>query len=168
MDSRLGSTRLHSRRHARSLQPTMGATTARQLKGSGSIPPRQRRLDGWASSASFGGRPPSMATSSIARRAEMALCSKVLERKMVATPYLLILGGMSSGSRRYGLHAWRFLFQFGRALLRINREHSPGSRCSGLPMYDPGLLASWYRRRYGSVLCKVGRPKVDGRPCSYG
>ena len=51
MDSRLGSTRLHSRRHARSLQPTMGATTARQLKGSGSIPPRQRRLDGWASSA---------------------------------------------------------------------------------------------------------------------
>ena len=25
-------------------------------------------------------------------------------------------------------------------------------------MYDPGLLASWYRRRYGSVLCKVGRP----------
>ena len=39
-------TRLHSRRQARSLQPTMGATTARQLKGSGFLPPRQRRLDG--------------------------------------------------------------------------------------------------------------------------
>ena len=36
-------------------------------------------------------------------------------------------------SRRYGLHAWRLLLQFGRALLRINREHSPGSRCSGDP-----------------------------------
>ena len=23
-----------------------------------------------------------------------------------------------------------------------------------LPMYDPGLLASWYRRRYGSALCR--------------
>jgi hypothetical protein len=23
-----------------------------------------------------------------------------------------------------------------------------------LPMYDPGLLASWYRRCYGSVLCR--------------
>ena len=53
---------------------------------------------------------------------------RMREREMVPTPYLLILGGMSSGSRRYGLHAWRVLFQFGRALLRINREHSPGSR----------------------------------------
>ena len=29
----------------------MGATTARQLKGSGSIPPRQRRLDEWESAS---------------------------------------------------------------------------------------------------------------------
>ena len=48
--------------------------------------------------------------------------------RRIPTPYLIILGGVSSGFRRYGLHAWRFLFQFGRALLRINREHSPGSR----------------------------------------
>ena len=45
-ECRCHSPRLHSRRHARSLQPTMGATTARQVKGSGSLPARQRRLDG--------------------------------------------------------------------------------------------------------------------------
>ena len=28
-----------------------------------------------------------------------------------------------------------------------------------LPMYDPGMLASWYRRRYGSVRLQVGRPR---------
>ena len=79
-----------------------------------------------------------------------------------------------------GMASTRGGFQFGRALLRINREHSPGSRCSGdpVPMYDPRFLASWYRRRYGYVLCKVGRVmdlfsarwddlQVDGRPCSY-
>ena len=32
------------------------------------------------------------------------------EREMLPTPYLLILGGMSSGSMRYGLHAWRSYF----------------------------------------------------------
>ena len=62
----------------------------------------------------------------------LLFCERPTKRCLLP-PYLLILGGMSSGSRRYGLHAWRFLFQFGRALLRINREHSPGSRCSGDP-----------------------------------
>ena len=28
-----------------------------------------------------------------------------------------------------------------------------------LAMYDPGMLASWYRRRYGSVRLQVGRPR---------
>ena len=28
-----------------------------------------------------------------------------------------------------------------------------------LPMYDPGMLASWYRGRYGSVRLQVGRPR---------
>ena len=35
-----------------------------------------------------------------------------------------------------------------------------------LPMYDPGLLASWYRRRYGSALCRWDDLTVDGRPAA--
>ena len=35
-----------------------------------------------------------------------------------------------------------------------------------LPMYDPGLLASWYRRRDGSVLCQVGRPRSTAEPAA--
>ena len=63
-------------------------------------------------------------------------------------------------SRRYGLHAWRFLFQFGRALMRIIREHSLGSRCSGNPTdvrpRDASLVVS-----QASWICslQVGRPR---------
>ena len=83
---------------------------------------------------------------------------------------LLILGGMSSGSRRYGLHAWRFFFQFGRALLRINREHSlrEADVLATLPMCKtPGC---WHRGIAGvmdlfSAICDD--LQVDGRLASY-
>jgi hypothetical protein len=46
------------------------------------------------------------------------------------------------------------LFQFGRALLRVQGALSGKPMfwlMATLPMYDPGMLASWYRRRYGSA-----------------
>ena len=56
------------------------------------------------------------------------------------------------------------LFQFGRALREgsVIREHylrGEADVLATLPMYDPGMLASWYRRRYGSVRLQVGRPR---------
>ena len=63
-------------------------------------------------------------------------------------------------SRRYGLHAWRFLFQFGRALMRIIREHSLGSRCSGNPTdvrpRDASLVVS---QALWICSLQVGRPR---------
>ena len=76
------------------------------------------------------------------------LLERDIDREIVPTPYLLILGGMSSGIQAVWPPRVAVLFQFGRALLRNQRA------LSGKPMYDPGLLASWYRRRDGSVLCR--------------
>ena len=70
---------------------------------------------------------------------------------MLPTPYLLILGGIClQVSRRYGLHAWRSYFSLAvaRALLRCEESESTlreADLLATLPMYDPGLLASWYK-----------------------
>ena len=51
------------------------------------------------------------------------------EREMLPTPYLLILGGMSSGIQAIWPPRVAVLFQFGRALLRNQRA------LSGKPMF---------------------------------
>ena len=64
--------------------------------------------------------------------------SREREREMLPTPYLLILGGMSSGSRRYGLHAWRSYFCLA---VRFSEESESTLReadvLATLPLYDP-------------------------------
>ena len=70
----------------------------------------------------------------------------VREREIVPTPYLLILGGMSSGlggmaSTRGGLiSVWPCASEESESTLR------EADVLATLPMYDPGMLASWYRR----------------------
>ena len=68
---------------------------------------------------------------------------------------------------------WRSYFSLAvrSALLRINTEHSPGSRpMFWQPYRDVRPRGCWPRvvagRRYGSVLCKGDDLQVDGRPCS--
>ena len=60
---------------------------------------------------------------------------------------------MSSGIQAVWPPRVAVLFQFGRSLLRDQRALSAREAdvLATLPMYDPGMLASWYRRRYGGA-----------------
>ena len=64
-----------------------------------------------------------------ARRAVGINSGLLREREIVPTPYLLILGGMSSGIQAIWPPRVAVLFQFGRALLRNQRA------LSGKPMF---------------------------------
>ena len=62
---------------------------------------------------------------------------------------------MSSGIQAVWPPRVAVLFQFGRAASEESESTlREADLLATLPMYDPGLLASWYRRRDGSVLCR--------------
>ena len=65
---------------------------------------------------------------------------------------------MSSGIQAVWPPRVAVLFQFGRCASEGSESTlREADVLATLPMYDPGMLASWYRRRYGSVRLQVGR-----------